>query len=174
MSIYQKLLGADFERLGPILRRVHGVESGLRAAGRVTVTHGSGRLVGLLNRLMHVPPAGEGVPLRLLIERTPERERWVRDFEGKPLVTQQWAADGLFVEAVGAIHMAMRLVLHGDILCFEPVRTTCWGILVPRWVRVNVRAEVKEMAHGWQILVETNSGLLGLMFRYEGLIALEL
>jgi hypothetical protein len=44
---------------------------------------------------------------------------------------------------------------------------------VPGWLRVKVRAEVHERGEGWHILVETNSGLLGLMFRYEGLIALE-
>jgi Domain of unknown function (DUF4166) len=171
-SIYQRLLGADFERLGPILRRVHGPESEISAAGRVTVTHGRSRIVRLLNRLMHVPPAGVGVPLRLTIERSQERERWVRDFGGKPLVTEQWAREGLFVEGVGRIHMAMRLVVRDGILYFEPVRTTCFGITVPRWLRVNVRAEVEEQQAGWRILVETNSGIWGLMFRYEGLIAL--
>jgi Domain of unknown function (DUF4166) len=172
-SIYQRLLGADFERLGPILQEVHGAVPNLRAHGRVTVTHGGGRLVRLLNRLMHVPPPGVNVDLRLQVARTHDREHWVRDFGGKPLVTEQWAQNGFFIEAVGPIHMAMRLRVQGSMLCFDPVRTTCWGIPVPGWLRVKVRAEVHERGEGWHILVETNSGLLGLMFRYEGLIALE-
>lgn len=172
-SIYQRLLGADFNLLGPILQRVHGPHAGLRAHGHVTVTHGPGRVVRWLNRLMHVPPAGVGVPLRLSIERDEKRERWVRDFGGKPLITTQWDSNGLFIEAVGPIQMVMRLAIRNQMLCFDPVRTTCWGIPVPRWISLNVRAEVMEQSGGWQILVETNSQTLGLMFRYEGLIELE-
>jgi hypothetical protein len=172
-SIYQELLGADFERLGPILRYVHGPAASVHAHGSVDVTHGKGLAVRLLNRMMAVPKAGTGIALRLEVVRSAKREAWIRTFDKKVLRTEQWAEDGLFIEAVGAIQMAMRLRIDAGKLCFEPVFTRCLGIRVPRWVRVTVRAEVEELADGWRVLVETSSSMLGLLFRYNGIIALQ-
>ncbi|HEX2900057.1 MAG TPA: DUF4166 domain-containing protein [Bacteroidia bacterium] len=172
-SIYQQLLAADFERLGPILRHVHGPSPSVHARGRVSVAYGRGWTVRLLNRLMKVPPASEDVDLQLEIRRSANRETWIRSFAGKPLVTTQWAEDGLFVEAVGGVKMSMRLRIADGILHFDPVHTRAMGIKVPKWLQITVAANVREQEDGWRIFVETRSAVLGLLFRYSGFIRLE-
>ena len=47
-SIYQQLLGSEFENLGPILRLVHGSDSLVKARGQVSVVYGKGGIVRLL------------------------------------------------------------------------------------------------------------------------------
>ena len=173
ISIYQKLLGADFEQLSPALQVVHGRATPVHARGQVSVTYGRGPLVRLCNRMMQVPPASENVMLKLEIQRTAAQETWIRDFGGKPLVTQQWAENGLFIEAVGGVEMAMRLRVSDGLLSFEPVFTRFKGMKIPRFIGITVYAEVRDHAGGWQILVETRSSVLGLLFRYTGLIKLE-
>ncbi len=173
ISIYQKLLGADFEQLSPALQVVHGRETPVHARGQVSVTYGRGPLVRLCNRMMHVPPASENVMLKLKIQRSGAQETWIRDFGGKPLATQQWAENGLFIEAVGGVEMAMRLRVSDGILRFEPAFTRFKGMKIPRFIGVTVYAEVRGHENGWQILVETRSPILGLLFRYTGLIKLE-
>ncbi len=171
-SIYQKLLGADFERLGPILQHVHGSARQVHAQGRITVTHGKGMAVRWTNRLMGVPAAGELVDLRLEILRVAEQETWIRKFEGKPLVTRQWAENGLFIEAIGPTKMAMRLRVASGTLHFDPVYSKFLGIKIPNALSVSVLASAQETESGWSIMVETRSTLLGLLFRYDGKIAL--
>jgi hypothetical protein len=172
-SIYQQLLGADFQKLGPILQRVHGPETRVLAIGKVSVVYGRGWIVLLLNKLMKVPPANPGVQLRLEIQRNADSETWIRDFGGKPLITQQWAEDELFIEAVGGVKMAMRLRVAEGFLHFDPVHTKAMGIKVPKWMQISVAANVRERENGWEIFVETRSALLGLLFQYSGFIALE-
>ncbi len=172
-SIYQQLLGSEFENLGPILRLVHGSDSLVKARGQVSVVYGKGVIVRLLNRIMKVPPANPSVHLRLEIQRNADKETWKRDFGGKPLVTQQWAEGGLFIEAVGGVKMAMRLRVADGFLHFDPVHTKAMGIRVPKWMQISVIAHVREREHGWEIFVETRSAILGLLFRYSGLIELD-
>lgn len=172
-SIYQQLLGPDFERLGPNLRRVHGSQSLVHARGTVAVVHGKGMLVRFSNWVMKVPPAAEEVALRLEIQRTPEQETWIRDFGGQKLITRQWVEKDLLIEAVGVVEMALRLRVSEGILRFEPVFTKIIGIKIPQAIGITVHAQVEEQAKGWTILVETRSALLGLLFRYRGLITLD-
>jgi hypothetical protein len=172
-SIYQQLLGSEFENLGPILRLVHGSDSLVKARGQVSVVYGKGGIVRLLNRLMKVPPAHPSVDLRLEIQRNAERETWIRDFGGKPIVTEQWAENGLFIEAVGGVKMAMRLRVADGTLHFDPVHTKALGMKVPKWMQIAVAAHVQERDGGWEIFVETRSAILGLLFQYSGFIELE-
>jgi hypothetical protein len=173
-SIYRDLLGADFDRLGPVLQHVHGPAPLVRATGIVEVKHGQGWLVRFANRMMAVPPAQEKANLRLEVRKNSEHETWIRDFGGKkPLVTEQWAENGLFIEAVGKIKMGMRLSFSNGILRFEPVFTKMFGIPIPKFLGVHVYAEVREQENGWTVLVETSSGMLGLLFRYSGMIVLQ-
>ncbi len=168
-----QLLGADFALLEPTLQFVHGPAPSVHASGTVAVTYGKGPIVQVLNRLMDVPRVSAATPLRLEIQRSPTRETWIRDFAGKPLRTSQWAENGLFIEAVGHTEMAMRLHFAGGILRFDPVFTRFRGIKIPSWIAVSVRAEVRAQDGGWKILVETKSSILGLLFRYDGMIYLQ-
>ena len=172
-SIYQQLLGSEFEKLGTTLRYVHGSAVIVKAKGQVSVVYGKGWLVRLLNRIMKVPPANPSVRLRLEIQRKTDRETWIRDFGGKLLITHHWAEDGLFIEAVGGVKMAMRLRVADGFLHFDPVHTRAMGIRVPKWMQISVIAHVHEQEDGWEIFVETRSAILGLLFRYSGLIELE-
>ena len=163
-----ELLGADFDRLGPLLQIAHGPDASVHARGQVAVTHGQGRLVRILNRLNGVPAAGPNVPLKLEIQRTSTDEVWIRDFGNQRLTTRQWAQNGLFVEAAGPVRLEMRLRLEDDYLLFEPVNARFLGIKMPARVGVSVFAKVREMGNGWEVFVETRSAILGLLFRYEG------
>jgi hypothetical protein len=169
-SIYQELLGPAYTQLGPVLQHVHGPAPLVQARGVVTVEHGKGLLVRLANKMAKVPPAKENVSMTLVIHRTADRETWTRDFEGKILVTEQWAEKGLFMESAGGIKMGMRLHWEAGILRFESVYTKVAGIRLPKAMGVQVHAQVEEAGKGWNVVVETRSAMLGLLFRYSGRI----
>lgn len=173
MSIYQQLLGLEFALLAPVLQHVHGPIPHVQARGAVTVTHGRGWMVKLLNRLSQVPPPASEVPLRLEIRRQADRETWIRHFGEKKLVTEQWIEGDHFMEKSGKVVLAMRLRMDGRCLYFHPVHARVVGIKVPRWMGITVHACVEGLEDGWKVSVETRSGLLGLMFRYAGKIELE-
>jgi hypothetical protein len=171
-SIYQELLGPAYGQLGPFLQQVHGQAATVRARGKVTVVHGKGFFVRLSNKMAKVPPPKEDVHLLLEIRRAGNRETWVRDFEGKILSTDQWAEDGLFIETSGPFKLGMRLHLAEGILRFESVYTKFMGMKLPRRMGVDVLAQVREHAQGWDISVETRTALLGLLFSYKGTMEL--
>jgi hypothetical protein len=172
-SIYQELLGPAYGQLGPFLQQVHGQEQQVRARGVVTVVHGKGILVRFSNWMANVPPAKENTHLKLEIQRSGNRETWIRNFEGKMLATDQWAEDGLFIETSGPFKLGMRLRFEEGILRFESVYTKFLGVKVPRKMGVNVLAQVREHAQGWDVSVETRTAMMGLLFSYKGTMELE-
>lgn len=130
-TLYQRLLGEDFQKLPPILQCFHSQPQGAKASGRVNVKHASssssrslyypaamaGTLLGLL------PPQGEDIPLRLEVvpEQQGQRELWIRHFGNKEdrqqrrrryccLRTLQWTEDGTFlVEQAGPLLFVFRV-----------------------------------------------------------------
>jgi hypothetical protein len=167
--LYQRVLGACFERLPPALRNFHAGAAGGRARGLFRVTRGPGRLRGWLADRIGLPPAGERVPVLLDVRVEGDRERWRRQFDCHPaLETVQWAQAGLLREAAGPVCFGFRLAFHGDELRFEPAGVWLAGLRLPRALLPRVAAAVTGRAAGWHVCVRVDVPLLGFLAQYEG------
>src|SRR5688572_18599355 len=105
-TLYQRLLGARFADLHPLLRRFHSARRGL-ATGRFRVAHGG----GLLAWLLRLPPAGTDIPLRLGITPRPGGECWRRSFAGVPLLTRQFQRGRLLREQAGPFEFGLAVTV---------------------------------------------------------------
>src|SRR5262249_6542914 len=99
-TVYQRVLGAKFAELHPVLRRFHSSPRGGRQ-GRVRVPHFPGRLKKLLIPLMRLPAAGEDLPVELVVSPKGAGELWVRAFPGWRFVSIHTARGGLLFERDG-------------------------------------------------------------------------
>src|SRR5215468_4121917 len=129
-GLYRRLLGAAFDSLPPTLRDFHDVEHERHFRADFRITRGRGWLRRLVCWLGGLPPAGEQVPLRLRVVPEGDRERWVRDFGGHRLESVQWTADGLLIEAIGPMRLALRVTVDGPALRLETVKAWVLGV---RW-----------------------------------------
>jgi hypothetical protein len=130
--VYRRLLQDDFDRLAPVLRKLHDAQAGVRARGSVSVRHESRWLA----RLFGFPRAGDDIPLELAVESVAEGETWTRKFAGDILRSVQRAAeDGLMIEDMGQLRLKLRVFADGEDLRLESQSATFWTLPVPLRVK---------------------------------------
>lgn len=173
MPLYATLLGSAWASLAPAVRRIHGGE--VRARGRFRVRRGASWFSGLLAVICRLPHAGEGVLVTLAVDRTPDGERWTRDFDGRTLRTIQWRRRTLLVEALGLVQCLFRLHAAKGALVFEQVGALLGlGRLVlplPRFLAPRVEGRVEALGEGIHVDIRIHAPGGGLLVAYDGCLA---
>jgi len=108
--VYATLLGDSWRKLHPTLRRFHEADARSRTASGVFRVHAPRAFVTrLIARMAGMPPAGEAVPVALVVTVQPDAEEWRRTFGTFPLVSVQRIDGGLVAERFGRVEVRFRL-----------------------------------------------------------------
>lgn len=167
--MYVEDLGTDLDRLDPLLREFHRTVPN-RGTGELAVER-SPQLIGrLLATLAGLPQTAEQVLVDLEVSAIAGGERWVRSFNGKPLVTTQRLWRSLLLETGGPLTFGFRLVVEGGGMRFDQQRTWFMGIPLPKLLAPRVSAVATPAAGGWHIDVRMALPLIGPMIRYHGIM----
>lgn len=169
-GLYRRVLGEQFDALPEVLRRFHTIPGGGAAGGTLRVQRGRGWLRNALASLLGLPRAGTEVPVQLRVQVDGDRERWVRSFRGQPVVSLQWARDGLLMERAGLFSFSCRLVVAGPRLVFDFQRAWVAGVPLPRLFAPFVESYLDAEENGWWLLVRIFAPVLGEIVSYEGWI----
>lgn len=167
-GLYPRVLGAQFDALPEALRRFHTTPGGGSASGTLRVERGRGWLRNALASLLGLPRAGNEVPVQLRIQVEGDRERWVRSFRGQPVVSLQWAHNGLLMERAGLFSFSCRLAVTGPRLVFDFQRAWFAGVPLPRPFAPFVESYLDAEETGWWLLVRIFAPVLGEIVSYEG------
>jgi len=143
--VYRQLLGDDFEKLAPVLQRLHSIRGGGSASGRVSVVCANRWLA----RLVGFPAACENLPMQLEVEGRDDRETWTRRFGNDVRRSVQRCENGLMVEDLGPLRVRFRVFADGPELRLESQSARCWILPVP----VRVRAVERASGDGWEFEV---------------------
>src|SRR5688572_655138 len=111
-SVYQKILGKEFDHLGPNLQLAHRTMGTFKARGLINVKWGKGWVIRMANKMSGLPPAGDHQELQLEVLRNPRSETWNRKFKNDILSTTQFEKNGLLVEKDGSISMIFKLKIE--------------------------------------------------------------
>ena len=172
-ALYPRLLGPSWHELAAPVRGLHLDGAPFSGAGRFRVRHGAGPIGALLARLLRLPSANEAASLRLLVTPLGRGERWVRTFDGAPLVSTQREDGGRLVERIGPLELGFRLevrngALHylqaGAALSVGSVRIPFPRALAPR---IEAREE-PEGTEGTRVSVAVTVPWVGLLLAYGG------
>jgi Domain of unknown function (DUF4166) len=167
-SLYRRLLGDQLDTLPEVLRRFHDAPEGGRARATFQVERGAGRFRNAVASLLGMPRAGRDVPVRLEVRVDGDRERWVRHFPGRTVVTTQWAEGGLLIEAFGLTSFSSAVVVDRSSLCYEFRRAWFAGVALPAWLSPYVDGRVQAGDGGWNVVVHVFAPFLGEIVHYEG------
>lgn len=165
-SLYQRILGEDFEKLPTALREFHQVGSGV-ALGTITVRRPSDRIRNWLANLLQLPTACNAAPLRLEVNSVGQKERWIREFGGQRLESVQWEEDGLLVEQVGPGSFVFALRADPGGMDFHMRHQRAGVLRLPALLAVNVHTRVSGRPEGWHVSVCVKSALFGELTAYE-------
>jgi hypothetical protein len=167
-SLYRRLLGDAFDSLPPAVRRFHDQEAGGEACLAFRVSHGKSwpcRVGAALARLPR-PSADARGRLRVVVEG--DRERWIREIDGRRIETVQRQRDDLLLEEAGPLRLGLRVVGSSEGMRFTSVRGWLCGLPLPSAMAPRVTAVVTGREDGWWVDVRVDLPVLGLLLRYEG------
>ena len=167
-TLYQRVLGARFADLHPVLRRFHSSTGRITGIGLFRVIHHGGWFRKLLVRLMGLPAAGDAIEVTLEVTPTGAGERWVRSFAGRPLVTVQTAEGDLLMERGGPIRFGIVLGVAEGGMTFRSRSVWFLGVPLPRWLGPAIEAEVVPHGEGWNVVVRLRLPVVGQLLEYRG------
>ncbi|PNS09326.1 DUF4166 domain-containing protein [Solilutibacter silvestris] len=170
ITLFQRLLGAEFFHLAPAIKELHGRHGDFRHAGVASVRRGRGPLKALLARIAGLPPTMEDAPIEVRFNSTADGEVWRRRFGTAAMQSRLRAGDGLLVERLGPCTFGIRLVRIGKELAWTVERARLFGIMqLPATLFDGVRCrESEDEAGRYRFFVEARLPVIGLLIRYEG------
>ena len=185
--LFQRVIGADFEHLPEVNRRLHRGRPAVIAEGEALVTPARGALMRRLAGAFGLPTAPGEQPLRVVIESRAGEEHWTRFFgtqamrsvmrqpakaaraqrSGKPAAAGR--GDALIEERFGAMRATMRLIPRGDGLDMQLVSARFGWMPLVGPLKPVIKAEERVDADGnHRFDVEIGLPLIGRLVAYRG------
>lgn len=170
---YQTLIGADWDSLPEGLRLSHQVP--LKAIGNLQVFRATRGLAGVMSRLLLLPPAGEDVPVRLMVEVQAGVAHWRRTFGSTRVNTRHTFQTQSFSEHMGPFALRFRIEASPDGILIHQLGTTAFGIPIPSWIGPRVTGKVTPSPNtdSWHIDVLIRHDRFGDICRYHGMMRTE-
>ncbi len=135
-TMYQKLLGAQFDALPEAIRVMH--LDVRKAAGRADIERGATLLARLICAIARVPQNGKDVPVETVFEPIANGEKWIRTFNGQSFQTSMRIArtgpEPELTEAFGPLVFRLRLTAHEHGADLIPEGVTLLGLPLPRFL----------------------------------------
>ena len=174
--LYRRVLGADFDNLPSAVKALHDNPGRVVAVGSCEVTRGGNPLARLMASLYGFPPAGEDVPLRVVVEVAGGFERWSRDFGGHRLRSVQGEVagrPGLIFERFGPGRFTIDPQPSEQGLSFALKGARILGIPLPRFLWPAIVGDETRVEGRYNFDVAIALPLVGLLVSYRGELLLE-
>jgi hypothetical protein len=166
-QLYERLLGASFERLPAALRRFHARPGGT-AEFAMEVTYEPGFLRTLLSALLRLPAPCAHAPGRLVVTVRDDREVWERIFPDTKLRTVHWIDGDRLVEETGPLQFVFDVDANERGLRFSSIACKFLGLRLPQWLVPRIEAAARADDRGWNLLVSIAVPVLGRLATYGG------
>lgn len=166
-SLYERLLGDDFQVLPESLRSFH--RHPTTRKGTLLVTRPRGRFRNFIADRMKLPPAGQA-KICVDVQVEGDKEIWRRDFDGYALVTSQWQAGPLMIEEAGPMRFGLEVRQVGKGMTFRQKRAWFARVPLPPFAAPRVWADVVGEGDGWRVEVRVSVPILGQLVQYAGKI----
>jgi hypothetical protein len=168
--LYRRLLGADFDRLPGIVRRLHDLDGPAVWSGMADVERGTSPAALVLAGLLGMPPAGRGQNLTVTFTPRGDDEIWERKFGASLFRTRQSLRDGLLIEQAGPASLAMQPQVSEKGLALGLKGVTMLGIGAPAFLVPDIVTLESEIDGRYSFEVEARPDApgVGRLIRYAG------
>ncbi len=167
--LFRRILGAAFDTLPPAIRSVHDGRAEHVLAGRCRVERGRSLLSRCMAAAARLPPAGDDMPLRVVIRADRGAETWTRHFGSRRMHSSLAERDGLLEERLGLVLFHFALDASDARIVWRVARVSALG-LVPlpcAWFRAVVATE-SASGSSYRFDVRAELPLAGLLVHYRG------
>ncbi len=167
-SLYQQVLGADFARLDPAVRRFHRLAGHHLLHGWVETTAPRSLPARLLARCLGSPVQGGSGPFRFELRAAPGHETWTRFFPSKTMRSTLRLRHREIVESLGPARVIFRMAVSGNRLAMGLGRLYFLGIRCPAFLAPRIEAEEWGADDRLFFRIEASVPWVGVVARYSG------
>jgi hypothetical protein len=173
LSVFQQILGEDYDQLPAIVRQVHGQTTQLALSGKADAEISLGRLGHLICWIMGFPKSGKAMPVSIdFIPNTVGGVKWIRSFGGRQYASHFSAgkgrAAGRLIEQMGLITAVFVLEVQRDRLKFDLDRCRLLGLALPRILCPKCIAYESEQDGAFVFDIILGLPFLGRLIAYRG------
>jgi len=167
LSLYQKILGTQFDKLPNVFQKMHGTLKPSFAKGDVLVEYGTHFLAKLCTPFMPIPPKGN-YPLLLEIHRDGAGEKWIRKFPASSMSSIQYLKNNRFYEQFGWSRFVFDLDVKAEQLIFNCKQQYVGIFPIPRFMMLKPHAVATAIQlETWELVVQIT--FLGILLaQYKG------
>lgn len=170
IPLYRRLLGADFDRLPGLVRRLHDLDGPAIWSGMADVERGTSHAAHALAGLLGMPPARRNQKLTVTFTPDGDGEIWERRFGKSTFRTRQFLLDGLLMEQAGPACLAMSSKVDPGGLSLSLNRVTMLSIGAPAALIPSIVTLESEKDGRYCFEVEARLDIAGVgrLIRYAG------
>ncbi len=166
-SIYQTLLGLEYETMAPSLQRLHQNTSQISYQGRCDVIAGVHPLAKLLRKMVALPKAGQDLPIQVDFVAENGIEKWSRHFDKHIFVSTQWQDGQYLYEKVVFLTFVFKVRINNGQLSLGLEKIRC-GQLPLTWCGLHITAKEWEEDGLFHFNVTVKFPLVGEIITYQG------
>jgi hypothetical protein len=176
--LYPRLFGSTWSEIDTSIQRMHCNGQPVHATGMLRIKHGTKLGAKLLLLLLRLPRPNTAAQVRLHIQPLEHSEKWLRLFDGKPVITFQREAPGhLLAEKLGPLEFRFRLSFANHEIEYRQVGVALRlalpflrEIRLPHWAspRVSAWETAGPSERETSVRVCVSAPLAGSLLSYEG------
>ncbi len=155
------------------VRALHDLTDTAIWSGTASIENGRGVIPALIRRLFGFPTATSETPVRVVMERRGDTERWTRTFGSRTFCSHLRWKDGRMHERFGPTEFALDLTATKDALAFPVASGRVLGVPIPRVLLPKSVATERAGPDGkpaFDVALHAPLGL-GLIVRYKGTLS---
>ncbi|QPH55514.1 SDR family oxidoreductase [Pontivivens ytuae] len=164
---------SGFHDLPPEVRALHNFTDMAIWTGTASIENGRGVIPALIRRLFGFPAATTDTPVRVVMERRGDTERWTRTFGKRKFRSHLRWKNGAMHERFGPTEFALDLTATKDALAFPVASGRVLGLPIPRFLLPKSVATERAGPDGkpaFDVALHAPLGL-GLIVRYKGTLS---
>ena len=172
-SLYEQLMGAQFDRLPVAVQRFHRLSGRWSLEGWVDTEAPSSAAARWLARALGAPRHSTSGPIRFELDAQPHAEQWTRHFPSRTMISRLGRAGAFMEERLGASTLRFRLHATTIGLSMELHSLRFLGVPCPRWLLPTVVAQEHGDGDTFHFLVQATLPLIGVVASYQGHLVLQ-
>lgn len=172
--LFPSLMGEAWNRIDPVVQRVHGGRTDIVLRGVADVSGSPGTIARWLRWTTGVPAPGPAQPIMVEIVRDADGERWSRQFARGHMRSRLSTHDGrLLRERLGPVELHFRLDAAGGAIHWHLLGARIMGLPLPRrWLgRVSARSGADGGRYAFS--VEASLPGIGCWIAYHGMLEID-
>lgn len=168
LSLYEQVLGADYERLPSAVQRFHRLNGHTVLHGWVEIGAPESTLARCLAICLGAPTCASSGPLCFELDSGRDTETWTRHFPSQSMTSRMRRVACQLEERLGAATLRFKLTVQDGKLSMELKKMRFFGVPCPGWLMPQIVAEETGTDTRLHFHVTATLPLAGAVAHYRG------